>query len=169
MRSGSAALSATLSGLLNQAVRAAREQARRAMRDAVDPGLRAALSEDLSPPGDTAARFASQLTGRAVSAGSPDGKVTVAANGIGEITSVQFAVTALDGFDNLSLGEQVAAAASGALDAARSLQQRLLAGQYGDEAAVAAVLDARLAGFSRRMDELLDQLTQADRRISDLQ
>ncbi len=169
MRSGPAALAATLSRLLNEAVRAARERAAQVMLDAADPSLRAALCEDLSAPGDAAERLAAQLAGQVVGTRSPDGKVTVTASGAGEILAVQFSAAAVGGFDNARLAEQVTAAANGVLDAARHLQEQPIAGQRDDEAAMAAALDARLAAFNSRMDELLDELDQADRRISDLE
>ena len=169
MRSGPAALAATLSRLLNEAVRAARERAAQVMLDAADPSLRAALCEDLSAPGDAAERLAAQLAGQVVGTRSPDGKVTVTASGTGEILAVQFSAAAVGGFDNARLAEQVTAAANGVLDAARHLQEQLIAGQRDDEAAMAAALDARLAAFNSRIDELLDELDQADRRISDLE
>jgi DNA-binding protein YbaB len=169
MRSGPAALAATLCRLLNRAVQGARERAAHVTLDAVDPSLRAALRADTSPPGDAVARFAAQLAGQAVSSHSPDGKVTVTASGTGEILAVQFSAAARDGSDSTGLAEQVTAAASGALDAARNLQQQLMAGQRDNEATIAAALDSRLAAFNGRMDELLDQLDRADRRISDLE
>ncbi len=169
MRSGVAALTATLARLLNQAVRAARERAAQIMLEAVDPGLRAALAEDTSPPGGAAERFAAQLAGRVVSAGSPDGEVTVTASGASEILAVQIAATALSGSRSAGLAGQITTAANGALAEARRLQQRMLDLLHDDEATAAAVLDVRVATFDRRMDELLDQLDQADRRISDLE
>ena len=168
MRSGSGAIEAALPRAVNEAVRGARERAAQAMLAAVDPGLRDTLGEGTSAPADAVERFATRLAGEAVSATSPDGKVTVSASGAGEVLTVRFAAGALAGADNASLAEQVTTAVGGALDDARRLQQRLLDVLHDDEETMAAMLDSRLAAFGRQMEELRGQLDQAGRRISGL-
>jgi DNA-binding protein YbaB len=168
MRSGPDALAPALSRVLNEAVRGARERAAEAVHDAVEPGLQAVLREPASPPEAAAERIAA-LTGETASASSPDEKVTVTASGAGENVRVRFATTALRGFDNVTLGEQIAMAANAALDAARRGQQDVLDSLRDDEKHAAAVLDARMAAYGRRMDGLLDELDQAERRIDGMQ
>jgi DNA-binding protein YbaB len=169
IRSGAGVLEATLPRLVNEAVCGAQARATQAMLDAVEPGLRASVAEGASATSDAAEQLAARIAGETVGATSPDGKVTVSASGAGEIQTVRFAAGALAAADNVTLGEQVAAAVGAALGEARRRQQRQLDALHDDEETMTAVLDARLAVFDRRMEELRGQLEQADRRISDLE
>lgn len=166
MRSGHDVLAAALCRLVNEAVPGARQRATEAMEDALDPSLRAVVQGAAAPP-EEAGRCTARLAGQTVSASSPGGKVTVTADGTGEIRTLKFAATALRGDDNLGLAREVIAAVNGALDGARHLQERLAGSLTENAQGAAAMLEARSGEFGRRMDDLLGQLDQAERRIGE--
>jgi DNA-binding protein YbaB len=85
---------------------------------------------------------AAELRDQQVSGESPDGEVTVTADGEGTVTGVRFSTTALRRLDTVSLGERAAAAINAALDAA----------ERGDEDAAGGT------GLERELDEVLDAL-----------
>jgi DNA-binding protein YbaB len=158
---GAQALGAALSRLLNEAIAGAKDKA--AQAQAAEPSLRAALLDSGCSP-DTA----EQLAAKTVSASSPGEQVTVAASGIGEITEVRFAATALNGDGHCVLAEQITAAANGAIDAAQQLQRELSGSARPGEQELDKALDAQLSDFNQQMDELLKRLDQAGKRIADL-
>jgi DNA-binding protein YbaB len=158
---GAQALGPALSRLLNEAIAGAKDKA--AQAQAAEPSLRAALLDSGCSP-DTA----EQLTAKTVNASSPGEQVTVTASGTGEITEVRFAATALKGDDHSTLAEQITTAANGAIDAAQQLQRELSGSARPGEQELDKALDAQLSDFNRQMDELLNRLDQAGKRIADL-
>lgn len=158
---GAQALGAALPRLLNEAIAGAKDKA--AQAQAAEPSVRAALLDSGCSP-DTA----EQLAAKTVSASSPDEQVTVAASGTGEITEVRLAATALDGDNHSGLAEQITAAVNGAIDAAQQLQRELSGSARPGEQELDKALDTQLSDFNRQMDELLNRLVQAGKRIADL-
>jgi DNA-binding protein YbaB len=156
---GAQAVGAVLSRLLNEAIAGARDKA--AQAQAAEPSLRAALLDSGCSP-DTA----DQLAAKTVSASSPGEQVTVAASGTGDIIEVRFAATALNGDQHSVLAEQITAAANAAIDAAQQLQRELSGSARPGEQELDKALDAQLSDFNRQMDELLNRLDQAGKRIS---
>jgi DNA-binding protein YbaB len=164
MRSGAAALAPALARLMNEAIDGARRGAAQAVDEAAGPELRARAAAD-----GESGRLAHELAAEEFSAPSPNRNVTVTATGAGQITKVTFGATALRGYDNLTLGEQIAAAANAALAAAAEREQRRLGSAVEAERAATGELDARVAAFGRRMDDLLGQLDATGQRISGLE
>lgn len=164
MRAGAAALAPALARLMNEAIDGARRGAARAVDEAAGPQLRAGVPSD-----DETGQLAQDLAAGEFSTTSPDQNVTVTATGAGQITKVTFGTTALRGYDNLTLGVQIAAAANAALAAAAERRQRRLGSAVQAERAVTGELDARVAAFGHRMDDLLGQLDATGRRISGLE
>jgi DNA-binding protein YbaB len=163
MRSGAATLAPALARLMNEAIEGARHGAAQALDEAAGPDLAR------PPSGGEPGRLAQELAAEEFSAPSPNRNVTVTATGAGQITEVTFGATALRGYDNLTLGEQIAAAANAALAAAAQRAQRRLGSDAAAERAAQGELDARVAAFGHRMDDLLGQLDATGRRISGLE
>jgi DNA-binding protein YbaB len=157
-------LAASLVRVLNQALAGAGERATEALRHAVGPIWRGALDSATPAGPDLVERLAAERgTGR-----SPEGEVTAEAAGSGTITAVRFSATALRGGDTAWLGEQIAAAANAALEAARRPQRELAAALGRDDAYGEERLRASVDRFQGRMDTLLAELNQTERRITDL-
>ena len=79
-----------------------------------------------------------------------------------------FAAMALNGDDHSGLAEQITTAANGAIDAAQQLQRELSGSARPGEQELDKALDAQLSDFNQQMDELLNRLDQAGKRIADL-
>ncbi len=157
-------LAASLVRVFNEALGGAGQRATEALRQAVGPAWREALdSATPADPGLVERLAAEQGTGR-----SPDGDVTAEAAGSGTITAVRFSATALRG-GSAGLGEQIAVAANAALEAARRPQRELAATLGRDDAYGEERLRASVGRFQGRMDTLLAELNQAERRITEME
>jgi DNA-binding protein YbaB len=157
-------LAASLVRVLNQALGGAGQRATETLRQAVGPAWRDALDSATPADPDLVERLAAeQGTGR-----SPDGQVTAEAAGSGTITAVRFSATALRGGDTAGLAERIAVAANAALEAARRPQRDLVAALGRDDAYGEERLRASVGRFQGRMDTLLAELNQTERRITDL-
>jgi DNA-binding protein YbaB len=158
-------LAASLVRVLNQALAGAGQRATETLRQAVGPAWRDALDSATPADSDLVERLAAeQGTGR-----SPDGTVTAEAAGSGTITAVRFSATALRGGDAAGLGERIVAAANAALDAAQRPQRELAAALGRDDAYGEERLRASVGRFQGRMDTLLAELNQTERRITELE
>jgi DNA-binding protein YbaB len=158
-------LAASLMRVLNQALGGAGQRAAETLRQAVGPAWRDALDSATPADPDLVERLAAeQGTGR-----SPDGQVTAEAAGSGTITAVRFSATALRGGDTAWLAERIAVAANAALEAARRPQRDLAAALGRDDAYGEERLRASVGRFRGRMDTLLAELNQTERRITELE
>lgn len=160
-------LGAAAARSVNQAIAAARDKAARAAADATgSPGGQAdrGAAGTLDPDAE---RFASRLAGELVSGSSANRQVTVTANGTGEILQVRIESAASRERDGRLLGERIAAASNGALDAARRLQRSLLESARPGEELRAAAADDLVRRHERQMTELLDRLAETERSIGD--
>jgi len=165
VRAGPERLAATVADVLNQALGGAGQRATEALRQALAPAWRDALGSATPADPDLVERLAAeQGTGR-----SPDGGVTVGATGSGTIAAVRFSATALRDGDSAGLGEQIAVAANAALEAARRPQRELAATLGRDDAYGEERLRASADRFQGRMDTLLTELNQVERRITELE
>jgi DNA-binding protein YbaB len=172
MHSSPSELAGTLSRLVNEAVRGTRERAgdavQAALLEAGEPDFATALRAAMS----SAEQRAGQVAGQSVSASSPGRKVTVTANGSGEITGIEFGATALRGDDNLSLGGEIAAAVNRAFEAARRLHDTAADTAPASPAPpggpdLAGVLHERVGAYNRQMDELDRRLDEVSRALVD--
>ena len=166
MHSSPAELAGTLIRLVNDAVHGARQRASEALQEVLteagEPDLVTAIRETMA----SAQQLAGQLTGQTVTVNSPGQKVTVTANGAGEVTGIEFGTTALRGDDNVSLAAEIAAAVNGAFEAACRLQDAVTGTAAADSAApgspdLTGILHDRVSAFNRQMDEL-------DRRLDEV-
>jgi DNA-binding protein YbaB len=165
VRAGPERLAATLAHVLNQALGGAGQRATEALRQGVDPAWRDALGS--APPAEP--DLVKQLAAEQGTGHSPNGEVTAVATGSGTITAVRLSATALRGGDSAGLGEQVAVTANAALEAARRPQRELAATLGRDDAYGEERLRASVDRFQGRMDTLLAELDQAERRIAELE
>ncbi|HEY2578229.1 MAG TPA: YbaB/EbfC family nucleoid-associated protein [Streptosporangiaceae bacterium] len=172
MHSSPSGLAGTLSRLVNEAVRGARERAVAALQEALaeagEPGLVTALQETMS----LAEEVAEQLAEQSVSASSPGRKVTVTANGAGEVTGIEFGTTALRGDDNVSLAGEITAAVNEAFDAVHRLQDTVTGTPSAGSAPAGGaeltdVLHERVSAFNRQMDELDHRLDEVAKELAD--
>jgi DNA-binding protein YbaB len=171
MHSSPSELAGTVTRLVNEAVHGARQRASQALQEALveagEPDLATSLQQAMS----SAEQLATQLAEQTVTATSPGQKVTVTADGAGEITRTEFSATALRGDDNVGLAGEIAAALNGAFEAARRLQDTVTTAASADSASaggpdLAEVLHQRVGAFNRQMDELGRRLDEVGTSLS---
>lgn len=185
MRSGAEAIGELLTATIGTALGEANQSRNEAMEQLLPPGildageaLRRLLPTDggTTTPGpfsvvDDAMRRLSEtlaaqeervaaLTAEPVFGEAAEGKVAVKLSGTGEIEAVEIAPALLRSPDSAELAEQVMAATNQALDA---LASRVPAVDPDDTGF--AEVDAALDAFHAKMDGLLDNLNEIERRL----
>ena len=166
--SGPAQLSARVAVTLNRALRAARRDGHEALLAAgaaLESWVRAEIEAGAGPARVAGRRRPSMPRCEApVLTGSSSGaRVTVAVNGLGEVTGISFAALALRGSDLARLGTHVAGAVNAALEEAEQYQRaRRRPGTDPGGDVIVEMFRYRMNGLLGRLDEMSRHLDGSD-------